>query len=36
MATKTIRVKIPKYRISPTGRVRKVGTTTKTVKVKIR
>lgn len=36
MATKTIRVKIPKYRISPRGRARKVGTTTKTVKVKIR
>ncbi len=36
MASKAIRVKIPKYRISSTGAVRKIGTTTKTVKVKIR
>lgn len=36
MATKMIRVKIPKYRVSPTGTVRKVGTTTKTVKIKTR
>ncbi len=36
MALKTIRVKIPKYRISTTGAVRKIGTTTNAVKVKIR
>ena len=36
MALKAIRVKIPKYRISLTGAVRKIGATTKTVKVKIR
>ena len=36
MALKAIRVKIPKYRISSTGEVRKIGATTKTVKVKIR
>lgn len=36
MVSKTIRVKIPKYRISSTGAVRKVGTTTKVVRVKIR
>lgn len=36
MVSKTIRVKIPKYRIGSTGAVRKIGTTTKTVKVKIR
>ena len=36
MASKTIRVKIPKYRINSTDSVRKVGTTTKTIKVKIR
>lgn len=36
MASKAIRVKIPRYRISSTGVVRKIGTTTKTVKVKIR
>lgn len=36
MASKTIRVKIPKYRISPTGAIRKIGATTKAIKVKIR
>ena len=36
MATEMIRVKIPKYRISSTGAVRKVGTTMKVVRVKIR
>lgn len=36
MASKTIRVKNPKYRISSTGAVRKIGATMKTVKVKIR
>lgn len=36
MVSKKIRVKIPKYRISSTGAVRKVGTTTKAVRVKIR
>mgnify|MGYP006912479470 CR=1 FL=1 len=36
MASKTIRVKIPKYRISSTGAIRKIGTTTKSIKVKNR
>ena len=36
MVTKIVRVKIPKYRVSSTGKVRKVGTTTKTVKIKTR
>lgn len=36
MASKTIRVKIPKCRISSTGAIRKAGTTTKTIKIKIR
>lgn len=36
MATKMIRVKIPEYRISSTGKVRKVGMTTKAVKIKTR
>lgn len=36
MASKKICVKIPKYRISSTGAVRKIGMTTKTVKAKIR
>lgn len=36
MASKTIRVKIPKYRISSTGAIGKTGTTTKSIKVKIR
>lgn len=36
MASKTIRVKIPKCRISSTGAVRKIGTTTKATKLKIR
>lgn len=36
MASKMICVKIPKYRISSTGAIRKAGTTTKTVKIKIR
>lgn len=36
MASKIICVKIPKYRISPTGAIRKIGTTTKAIKVKIR
>lgn len=36
MASKTICVKVPKYRISSTGAIRKVGMTTKTVKIKIR
>lgn len=36
MASKAIRIKIPKYRISSTGAVGKIETTTKTVKVKIR
>lgn len=36
MTTKMIRVKIPKYRISSTGAVGKVGTTMKVVRVKIR
>lgn len=36
MATKTICVKIPKYRISSTGAIGKIGTTTKAIRVKIR
>lgn len=36
MASKTIRVKIPKYRISSTGATRKIGTTAKATKLKIR
>lgn len=36
MVSKTIRVKIPKYRISSTCAVGKIGATAKTVKVKIR
>lgn len=36
MASKTIRVKIPKYRISSTGAIRKIGTTTKAINLKIR
>ena len=36
MVSKTIRVKIPKCRISSTGAVGKIGTTAKIVKVKIR
>lgn len=36
MASKIICVKIPKYRIGPTGAIRKIGTTTKAIKVKIR
>lgn len=36
MAVKMVRIKIPKYRVSSTGKVRKVGTTTKTVKIKTR
>lgn len=36
MASKAIRVKIPKYRIGSTGAVRKIGTAAKIVEVKIR
>lgn len=36
MASKAIRIKVPKIRISSSGAVRKVGTTTKIVRVKIR
>lgn len=36
MASKTIRIKVPIIRISSTGAVRKVGTTTKTVRVRVR
>lgn len=35
MDSKAIRVKIPSYRIGPTGAVRKIGNTTRCVIVKL-